>query len=144
MAEIAAASSIVSLIDFSGKVLAAGYGFLAKVARAPTEIHTLLTDVANVNTLLAQMQSLADDLADPNTKTVLKSLSDRGVFQSCEILLKSAENYLDSCRQIDGNHLKNFGRALKWPLMEREMKDTMQQLRILQDQLTAALTVDSS
>ena len=144
MAEIAAASSIVSLVDFSGKILAAGYGFLAKVVRAPTEIRTLLNDVANVNTLLAQMQNLANDTADPRAKTVLKSLIDRGIFQSCETLLKNAEKCLNSCRQIDGRQLKNFGRALKWPMTEREMKDTMRELRVLQDQLTTALTMDSA
>lgn len=144
MAEVAAASSIVSLVDFSGKILAAGYSFLAKVARAPTEIRMLLNDVANINTLLAQMQSLANDTTHPNAKTVLKSLSDRGIFKSCEILLKTAEKCLGSCRQIDGHQSKNFGRALKWPLTERETRDTMQQLRALQDQLTAALTIDSA
>ena len=144
MAEIAAASSVASLLDFSGKILAAGYGFLAKVARAPAEMRTFLNDVSNVNTVLAQMQSLADNTADLKEETVLKSLSDRGIFKSCETLLKTAEKCLDSCRQTDGDRLKNFGRALKWPLTDREMKDTMQQLRVVQDQLIAALTVDSA
>lgn len=144
MAEIATASSIVSLIDFSGKLLAVGYGFLAKVARAPVEIRMLLSDVANINSLLDRMQSLANDQLDPNTKTALQSLTTRGVFTTCESLLKTAEKCLETCKHADGQQLKNFGRALKWPLTEREMKDTMQQLRVIQEQLSTALTVDSA
>ena len=118
MAEIAAASPIVSLIDFSSKLLAVGYGFPAKVARAPVEIRILLSDVANINTLLDRMQSLANDQLDPNTKTTLQSLTTRGTFTTCESLLKTAEKCLETCKYADGQQLKNFGRALKWPLTE--------------------------
>ena len=144
MEGVAAASSIVQLIEFSGKLLAAGYGFLAKVKRAPTEIRILLNEIANINTLLDRMQGLATDAANSNAKTALQSLSLRGTFDHCDELLKTAQKCLDTCRQGDGHQVKNFGRALKWPLTEREMKDTMQKLRVLQDQLTAALTVDSA
>jgi hypothetical protein len=144
MAEIAAASSLVSLIDFSGNILAAGYGFLAKVARAPAEIRTVLSDVANINALLDQLQGLVNDPADSNAKNALQSLALLGTFKICGELLKTVEKSLESCRQSDGHQLKNLGRALKWPLAEREMKDTMQQLRVLQDQLTAAVAVDSA
>lgn len=143
MEGVAAASSIVSLIDFSGKILAAGYGFLAKVARAPAEVRMLLSEVAKIDTLLAQIQSLAIDTANPSTRTALQSLTLLGTFDTCETLLKAAEQCLDSCRQTDHQQFKNFSRALRWPLTEREMKDTMQQLRDLQNQLTAAMTVDS-
>jgi hypothetical protein len=144
MAEIAAASSIISLIDFSGRLLAVGYGFLVKVARAPVEIRMLLSDVANINLLLDRMQSLAGDQLDQDTKTALQSLATRGTFTACESLLKTAEKCLETCKHADGQQLKNFGRALKWPLTEREMKDTMQQLRAIQEQLSTALAVDSA
>ena len=144
MAEIAAASSVASLIDFSGKVLAAGYGFLAKVARAPAEIRMLLSDVANINVLLDRMQDLAQDSDDPNAKSALRLLTSHGTFKTCETLLRTAENCLESCKQADSQRLKNFGRALKWPLTEREMKDTMRQLRVVQDQINTALSLDSA
>jgi hypothetical protein len=144
MAEVAAAATIVQLVDFSGKILAAGYAFLAKVARAPTEIRMLLSDVANINALLGQIQSLPSDAADTNASTALDSLTSLGAFKTCEKLLISAEKCLESCRQIEGHQLKNFGKALKWTVVEREMKGTMQQLRGLQEQLTSAVTVDSA
>jgi hypothetical protein len=78
MAEVAAVATIVQLVDFSGKILAAGYTFLAKVARAPTEIRMLLSDVANVNALLGQIQSLTSDVADTNASTALNSLASLG------------------------------------------------------------------
>jgi hypothetical protein len=36
-------------------LLAGGYSFLSKVARAPGEIRSLLTETAAVNSLLAQL-----------------------------------------------------------------------------------------
>ncbi len=144
MEGIAAASSVAQLIDLSGKILAAGYGFLAKVARAPAEVRMLLNEVANINTWLDRMESLTTNAAEPNAKTALQSLSLRGTFDICDELLKTARKRLDDCRQSDVHQVKNFGRALKWPLMKREMKDKMQKLRVLQHQLTAALTVDSA
>jgi hypothetical protein len=144
MAELAAAATIFNLVDFSGKVLAAGYGFLAKVSRAPAELRMLLSDVANINALLGRIQSLTQDPNGTNTNTTLNLLTSNGTFKTCETLLRTAEKCLESCWQTEGHQLKNFGRALKWTLMEREMKDTMQQLRVVQDQLTTALTVDSA
>ena len=143
MAEIAAASSLVALLDFSGKILAAGYGFLAKAARAPAEIRTVLREVANNNALLDQLQGLVNNPADSHAKTPFQSLALLGTFKTCDELLKTAEKCLETCQQRDGHQLKNLGRALKWPLTKREMKDTMQHLRVLQDQLNAAVAVDS-
>ena len=61
MAEVAAISSVVQLVDFSGKLLALGYGFLTKVARTPKEIRMLLAEIGNIHTLLDQMQSLTTE-----------------------------------------------------------------------------------
>lgn len=144
MAEVAAAATIVQLVDFSGKILATGYAFLAKVARAPTEIRMLLSDVANINALLGQIQNLTSNAADTNASTALDTLTSLGALKTCEELLTSAEKCLESCRQIEGHQLKNFGKALKWTVVERELKGTMQQLRVLQDQLAAALAVDNA
>jgi hypothetical protein len=102
MAEIAAASSIISLIDFSGRLLAVGYGFLAKVARAPEEIRMLLNDVANINLLLDRMQSLASDQLDQKYQTALQSLTARSTFTAWDSLLKTAEKCLEACKPADG------------------------------------------
>jgi hypothetical protein len=141
MAEVAAVATIVQLVDFGGKILAAGYTFLAKIARAPTEIRMLLSDVANVNALLSQIQSLTSGVADTNASTALNSLTSPGALKTCDELLISVEKDLESCRQAEGHPLKNIGKALKWPIIERERKDTMQQLRVLQDELTSAITM---
>ena len=103
----------------------------------------LLSDVANINVLLDRMQDLAEDSDDPNAKSALRLLTSHGTFKTCEILLRSAENCLGSC-QAGSQRLKNLGRALKWPLTGREIKDTMRQLRVVQDQITTALSVDSA
>jgi hypothetical protein len=68
MAELAAAATIVNLLDFSGKALAAGYGFLAKVRRAPAELRMLLSDVANINALLDRVEYRALPMTPSDTK----------------------------------------------------------------------------
>ena len=144
MAEVAPISSVVQLVDFSGKLLALGYGFLAKVSRAPKEIRILLAEIGNIHTLLDQMQSLTAEFPSQNTNKALQSLSDSETFQCCEKLLEVAEKCLKDCNQSTDNKVANLTRKFKWPLNERETKDTMQQLRLLQNQLSTAIAIDTA
>lgn len=145
MAEIiGSVSAVVSLVEFSGRILSLGYGYLSKVSRAPSEVRLLLSEVANLNVLLGRLQALAEDAADRSDSTVLQSLAHLGIFKSCESLLGSVYTIIDTCQRLDGQDMKNFGKKLIWPFKERETKDTMQQLGRLRDTLTAALTADSA
>ena len=60
MAELGLIASVVGLVQFSGEILVAGYGFIAKVSRAPTEMRGLLVESAGLNCLLGQLQLMAD------------------------------------------------------------------------------------
>lgn len=145
MAEIiGSVSAVVSLVEFSGKILSLGYGYLSKVSRAPSEVRLLLSEVANLNVLLGRLQAFAEDAFDPSDSTVLQSLAHLGIFKSCEKLLGSVYTIIDTCQRLDGQDVKNFGKRLIWPFKERETKDTMQQLGRLRDTLTAALAADSA
>lgn len=145
MAEvIGSASAVVALVEFSGKILSLGYGYLSKVARAPAEVRLLLSEVANLNVLLGRLQTFAEDGSDPSASTVLQSLAQLGIFKTCEKLLGSVYTIIDTCQRLDGQDVKNFGKRLIWPFKERETKDTMQRLGCLRDTLTAALAADSA
>lgn len=145
MAEmIGSVSAVVSLVEFSGRILSLGYGYLSKVSRAPAEVRLLLSEVANLNVLLGRLQAFADDAFDPSASTALQSLAQLGIFKSCEELLASVYTIIETCQRIDGQDVKNFGKRLIWPLKERETKDTMEQLGRLRDTLTAALATDSA
>jgi hypothetical protein len=62
MAEIVGVvASVAQLVHLSGTLLANGYGFLSKVARAPSEIRSLLTETAAINSILGQLQAISDD-----------------------------------------------------------------------------------
>ncbi|KAA6408778.1 MAG: hypothetical protein FRX48_07121 [Lasallia pustulata] len=145
MAEvIGSVSAVVALVEFSGKILSLGYGYLSKVARAPAEVRLLLSEVANLNVLLGRLQTFAEDGFDPSASTVLQSLAQLGIFKTCEKLLGSVYTIIDTCQRLDGQDVKNFGKRLLWPFKERETKDTMQRLGCLRDTLTAALAADSA
>jgi hypothetical protein len=61
MAEIiSTVASVAQLVQLSGALLIEGYSFLSKVAQAPSEIRSLLTETAAVNSLLAQLQQAAE------------------------------------------------------------------------------------
>ena len=118
MAEVAAIPSVVQLVDFSVKLLAIGYGFLAKVARSPREIRMLLAEIGNIHTLLDQMQSLTTESHSQNTSKTLQSLSDSGTFQCCERLLEVAEKCFKDCNESTDNKVAKPARKIRWPLWQ--------------------------
>ncbi|CAI9629348.1 unnamed protein product [Alternaria burnsii] len=85
MAEIVGTvASVAQLVQLSGALLAGGYSFLSKVARAPSEIQGLLTETAAVNSLLAQLQQVADSVPESASDDALQALERVGASQECE------------------------------------------------------------
>ncbi|KAH4197368.1 hypothetical protein HBI24_158410 [Parastagonospora nodorum] len=145
MAEVVGvAASVAQLVHLSGTLLAGGYGFLTKVARGPNEIRGLLTEAAAVNSLLSQLQLIADAPSDPSTEQALSSLARLGVLQECKTLLEFIELALARCEQEAGKDFQNFGKRLKWPFKEKETKDALQRLHQLRGVLANAVEVDSA
>ncbi|KAF2260185.1 hypothetical protein CC78DRAFT_37302 [Lojkania enalia] len=145
MAElVGTVASVAQLISLSGELLAGGYGFLAKVARAPSEIRSLLTEAAAINSLLAQLQCLTDAKSELPTGDALSTLERLGVFRECQTTLKSIQKALTACEQMHGNDVKNFGRRLIWPFKERETKEALQRLHHLRDLLANAVEANNA
>jgi hypothetical protein len=145
MAEvIGIVASVAQLVHLSGTLLAGGYGFLSKVARAPSEIRGLLTEAAAVNSLLGQLQLIADSSTDPTTADALRTLGKLGVLQECKALLEFIEHALARCQQEAGKDFQNFGKRLKWPFKEKETKDALQRLHQLRGVLANAVEIDSA
>jgi hypothetical protein len=138
MAEIiGAVASVAQLVQFSGALLAGGYGFLSKVARAPLEIRSLLTETAAMNSLLGQTQVVAESPIDPVSQDALKSLE-------CRTLLEFIEKALVRCQQEADKDLQNMVKRLKWPFKEKETKDALERLHRLRGVLANAVGVDSA
>ena len=84
MAEIiGTVASVAQLVQLSGALLAGGYSFLSKVTRAPSDIRSLLTETAAVNSLLGQLQQIADSSPKTAPDDALQILERIGVFKEC-------------------------------------------------------------
>jgi hypothetical protein len=138
------AATILQLVSFTGEVLIAGYGYLSKVQKAPSEIRSLLKETANLNALLDQLQTLVAEDAKPHIMSALETLTSFDVFGDCRSLTKIVLKSIKACEQISGHGARNFGRRLLWPFKEKETKETLQQLVRLRETLSAAVAVDSA
>jgi hypothetical protein len=138
-------ASIAQLVQISGTLLADGYGFLSKVHKAPSELRGLLAETAAINSLLEQLQAIADSIPKPvSPDDALKALERLGVFQECLSTLKSIQKALDTCEQTHGKDVRNFGRRLMWPFKEKETKDALQRLHRLRGLLANAIEANSA
>jgi len=153
MEAVAAAATIVQLVEVTGKALVSGYTFLSRVHQAPAEIRALLREVANLNALLDQVQSLATDTAvvlpryndeKDNLRNTLQTLEDLGVFADCSKLMQAVMSTLKACEQVEGHRMKNLGNKVLWPFKEKETRELMTQLDRLREALSAAVVVDSA
>jgi hypothetical protein len=141
---IGLAASIISLIEFGGALLAAGYQFTNKVKKAPLELTRLLGEVAGLHALLDRVHNLAAETTDPNAITTLKLLKDHGVFDQYTTLLTAVRSSLQKCQAIDGEPTTSLAKRIKWPFKEKETKDLIEQLGRVRDALATAINVDSA
>jgi hypothetical protein len=144
MEAVAAVAGIVQLVDFSGKILVHGYGFLAQFSSAPSEIRILLTEVANVNMVLDRVRQLANDPNAGHLQMTTDKLVKLGALDNCRVLLERFQECLEKCKQVDGHGLANVGRKLKWAFIEKDVKSMIDQLRRLQAQIDQAINLDSA
>jgi hypothetical protein len=144
MEAAASAATILQLVSFTGEVLVAGYDFLSKVQKAPSEIRSLLKETAILNALLDQLQTLITEEASPHIMSALETLTSLDVFSDCRSLTKVVLQSIKGCEKVSGQGARNFGRRLLWPFKEKDTKQTLQQLGRLREALSAAVVVDSA
>ena len=140
---IAAASSITSLVQFSGTVLSKGYSYSSKVLRAPKELRLLLIETAALHSLLDQLQLLIDDDSGAG-KTALLSLERVGVIAESRDILSTVDRCIVACRQVEGQFAMNLGKRLLWPFKDRETRELLQRFYQVRENFTSALTVDAA
>lgn len=140
---IAAASSIVGLVRFSGSVLVKGYSYTTKVARAPKELRLLLSETAALNILLDQLQLLVDDDSGVG-QTAVFNLEKSGTIAESREILSTVDESIAACSQVEGHSAKNLGKRLLWPFKEKETKELLQRFHQVRDNFTAALAIDAA
>jgi hypothetical protein len=136
------ASAIAGLLSLSGSILSQGYSFTNSVRKAPRELRQLLSETAALNTVLDQLQSLAEDDTLRGGNSALQGLAKAGGIQGCFELLRSVQRSIARCEQIKGQELRNLGRSMIWPFKEKETKDTLTRLSRMRDHLVTAVSVD--
>ena len=140
---VATASSITSLINFSGTVLSNGYSYLAKVIRAPKELRLLLVETAALNSLLDQLQLLVEDDVRAGKSAALNLEKVGAIVESKDILLK-VDKSIAACQQVEGQSVKNLEKRLLWPFKERETKDLLQRFHVVRGNFALALSIDAA
>jgi hypothetical protein len=144
MEAAASAATILQLVSFTGDVLVAGYDYLSKAQKAPSEVRSLLKETAILNALLDQLQTLITEDAGPHVMTALETLTSLDVFGDCRSLMKIVLQSIKACEQVSGQGARNIGRRLLWPFKEKDTKQTLQQLGRLREAVSAAIVVDSA
>jgi hypothetical protein len=137
---VAAAAAVIQLAQLSAEILSKGYGFLSKVANAPTEIRRLLVEAAAVNVLLGQLEALPES---PSTATTLQSLTNTGIFVECRNTLQSVDQTLMEYEKHP-NSIEKFGQRLAWPKKEKQIKDAMLRLSKLRDIISSVIQANTA
>lgn len=135
-----ATAAVFQLAQLSAQLLSKGYGFLAQVAHAPTEIQRLLVEAAALNVLFGQLETLPNT---PPYKTATESLADTGVLEECKKILEVVNLTLGEYDTFHRKGLEKFGHRLLWPKREKEIKDAMTRLSRLHDIISAVIQTAS-
>ena len=83
MAALDVAATIAGLIELSGTMLSAGYGFLARVKRAPSQVRALLNEVSSIDVILDAVRSTALDRTHTDSMLAAR-LIESGKVRQCQ------------------------------------------------------------
>ena len=123
MAELAAAATVMQLIQFSGVVLTGCYEYINKAKSATSELEKVINDVSGLEGILRQLHLL---MADPDDErhALLKSLGrPDGPFQACSQALQKLHKKLRALTEASSAR-----RKLLWPLEEVKILEILRRL----------------
>lgn len=150
MAEaIGLAASLASLIEISGTIVAAGYGYISKVVNAPSRMRMVLSEVSSVNLVLGRLEEHVATTSASTSTSVLNALSRNGVFEDCSNMLRKIDGTVQICMAESEAHsskreVKAFMKRAIWPMKEKETEETLKQLDRLRSILSDAIVQDSA
>jgi hypothetical protein len=139
------AASTIAVIQISSKIIAICYNYRAGVKSAPKDLISLTRELQDFQTVLEQLQSLAEGLEYPDSqdKTHLKSLEllsgPDGPLPEWQAELEALEAKL---KPKDG--IKAVGQALLWPLKENYVQKILARVGSFKALLNLALSTDQT
>ncbi len=151
MAEaVGLAASLASLLEISGAIVTAGYGYLSKVANAPTRMRMVLTEVSSVNLVLGRLEECSSaHQSASSSASILDMLSRNGVFEECKYVLKKIDGTIQMCMAESEAHsskreVKAFMKRVIWPMKEKETDEVLEHLDRFRSILSNAIAQDSA
>jgi ankyrin repeat domain-containing protein 50 len=123
MAELAAAATIIQLVQFSGVILTSCYDYISKAKSASGDIEKVINDVSGLEGILKRLHSLISDGEDER-HALLKSLErPNGPFRACSQSLEELQKRLKILTEASSAR-----RKLLWPLEEKKILEILRQL----------------
>lgn len=150
MAEIIGfTASLASPVEISGKIIAAGYGYITKVAHAPSRMRMVLSEVSAVNLVLGRLEEHVATTPASAGVSVLHALHRNGIFEDCSNLLRKIYSTVQVCMAEGETHsskreIKAFIKRASWPMKERETEEVLKHLHHLRSVLSEAIAQDSA
>lgn len=143
------AASLASLVELSGKIVAAGYGYISKVAHAPSRMRMVLSEVASVNLVLGRLEEHVATTSASTSASVLDALTHNGIFKDCSSILRNIDSTIQICMAETQAHssrheVKAFMKRAIWPMKEKETEEVLRHLDRLRSVLSDATTQDSA
>ena len=97
MEAVGLAASLASLLEISGKIVTAGYGYISKVAHAPSRMRMVLSEVSSVDLALGRLEEYSAHQSGSGSPSLLYTLSRNGVFKDCTEVLKKIDGVVQTC-----------------------------------------------
>lgn len=149
MEAVGFAASLASLLEISGKIVAAGYDYVSKVAHAPTRMRMVLSEVSSVNLVLGRLEEYTADQSASGSTSILYTLSQAGVFEDCKDILTMIDGTIHICMAESEAHsskreIKAFIKRVIWPMKEKETEEVLGHLDRIRSILSDAIAQDSA
>ena len=143
------AASLASLLEISERIVAAGYGYIHKVAQVPSRMRMVLSEVSGVNLVLARLEEYSANQSVAGGTSILYTLSRNGIFEDCKELLKKIDGTIltwmaESEADYSKRKVTTFVKRVTWPMKEKETEDVLIHLDRLRSILSDTIAQDSA
>lgn len=143
MEVVGAVASIITVIQVTARVVSVCYDYQSGIRHYPKDIVTITHELQNLRNVLERLADLAQSEDDSSSVAfpALDSLNDSGgPLKICEGELKQLEVKLVPARSC----FKQVGRAMIWPLTEKDVQKTLAILARQRGLFQLALTMDQT
>ena len=149
MEAVGLAASLASLLEISGKIVTAGYGYISKVAHVPSRMRMVSSEVSSVDLVLGRLEEYSAHQSGSGSTSILYTLSRNGVFKDCTEVLKKIDGTVQTCMaeseaQSSKREVKAFMKRVVWPIKEKETEEILGHLDRLRSILSDAIVQDSA